>query len=167
VAEADVFDEDGFEVGGGRGGGEGSEGRVDLVPLDRRLTYEDAAEGEGVVGSGDDSGAGAGEGDVGRRGGSCGDGEEALTGARLRWREGEDYGAGCVTGEGGGAVGCVGEVAGEGEGEWESYGADVGYGDGCVVLEVLVTRTALGKLMVAGVTVRLGLADWPMPVGWG
>jgi hypothetical protein len=37
----------------------------------------------------------------------------------------------------------------------------------CVVLEVLVTRTALGKLMVAGVTVRLGFADWPMPVGWG
>ena len=36
-----------------------------------------------------------------------------------------------------------------------------------VVLEVLVTRTALGKLMVAGVTVRLGLADWPIPVGWG
>ena len=33
----------------------------------------------------------------------------------------------------------------------------------CVVLEVLVTRTALGKVMVAGVTVRLGLAISPWP----
>ena len=37
----------------------------------------------------------------------------------------------------------------------------------CVVLEMLVTTTAVGKLMVAGVTVRLGLTDWPVPVGWG
>jgi len=37
---------------------------------------------------------------------------------------------------------------------------------GWVVVEVLVTRTGVGKVMVAGVTVRLGLADWPMPVGW-
>ncbi len=36
-----------------------------------------------------------------------------------------------------------------------------------VVLEVLVTRTGVGKMMVEGVTVRLGLADWPMAVGWG
>ena len=36
-----------------------------------------------------------------------------------------------------------------------------------VVLEVLVTTTALEKLMVEGVTVRLGFADWPMPVGCG
>ena len=35
----------------------------------------------------------------------------------------------------------------------------------CGVLEVLVTRTGVGKLMVVGVTVRLGLTVWPMPVG--
>src|SRR5882757_3171571 len=38
---------------------------------------------------------------------------------------------------------------------------------GCVVAEVLVTRTGVEKVMVAGVTVRLGFADWPMPVGCG
>jgi hypothetical protein len=35
---------------------------------------------------------------------------------------------------------------------------------GWVVAEVLVTRTGVGKVMEAGVTVRLGLADWPVPV---
>jgi hypothetical protein len=38
---------------------------------------------------------------------------------------------------------------------------------GWVVDEVLVTRTGVGKVMVAGETVRLGLTDWPMPVGCG
>ena len=34
-----------------------------------------------------------------------------------------------------------------------------------VVGEVLVTRTGVGKVIAAGETVRLGLADWPMPMG--
>ena len=38
---------------------------------------------------------------------------------------------------------------------------------GWVVAEVLVTRTGVGKVMVAGVRVRLGLAVWPVPVDWG
>src|SRR5580704_10741424 len=38
---------------------------------------------------------------------------------------------------------------------------------GCVVVEVLVTRTGLGKVTVAGVTVRLGLTAWPVPVDKG
>jgi hypothetical protein len=38
---------------------------------------------------------------------------------------------------------------------------------GWVVAEVLVTRTGVEKVMVPGLTVRLGLADWPMPVGCG
>ena len=36
-----------------------------------------------------------------------------------------------------------------------------------VVAEAVVTTAALGKLMAAGVTVRLGFADCPVPVGWG
>jgi hypothetical protein len=36
-----------------------------------------------------------------------------------------------------------------------------------VVAEVLVTRTGVVKLMVAGVTVRLGLGVWPVPVDCG
>jgi hypothetical protein len=36
-----------------------------------------------------------------------------------------------------------------------------------VLEEVVVTGTELGKVIVAGVRVRLGLADWPTPVGWG
>jgi hypothetical protein len=36
-----------------------------------------------------------------------------------------------------------------------------------VVVEVLVTTTALGKVMEVGVRVRAGLTDWPVPVGWG
>ena len=35
-----------------------------------------------------------------------------------------------------------------------------------VVAEVLVTRTGLGKVMVVGVTVRLGLTDCPLPPSW-
>ena len=38
---------------------------------------------------------------------------------------------------------------------------------GWVVAEVLVTRTGVGKVTVAGVTVRLGLAIWPVPVWRG
>ena len=38
---------------------------------------------------------------------------------------------------------------------------------GWVVAELLVTRTGVGKVMVAGVTVRLGLAIWPVPVWRG
>jgi hypothetical protein len=38
---------------------------------------------------------------------------------------------------------------------------------GCVVEEVLVTRTGLGKVMVAGVTLRLGFAAWPVPLERG
>ena len=37
---------------------------------------------------------------------------------------------------------------------------------GWVVAEVPVTRTGVGKVMVEGLTVRLGLADWPTPVDW-
>ena len=35
---------------------------------------------------------------------------------------------------------------------------------GWVEAEVLVTRTGVEKVMVAGVTVRFGLAAWPVPV---
>jgi hypothetical protein len=35
-----------------------------------------------------------------------------------------------------------------------------------VVVEVLVTTTALGKVMEVGLRVRLGLTDWPVPLGW-
>ena len=38
---------------------------------------------------------------------------------------------------------------------------------GCVVVEVLLTRTGVGNVMVAGVMVRLGLTIWPMPVDCG
>ena len=38
---------------------------------------------------------------------------------------------------------------------------------GWVVAEVLVTRTGVEKVMVAGVTVRLGFAAWPVPVDNG
>ena len=47
MAVADVFDEDGFEVGAGGGGGEGGEGLGDLVPLDGGLADEDVAEVRG------------------------------------------------------------------------------------------------------------------------
>lgn len=36
---------------------------------------------------------------------------------------------------------------------------------GWVEAEVVVTRTGVGKVMVVGVTLRLGLTDWPLPVG--
>lgn len=36
----------------------------------------------------------------------------------------------------------------------------------CVVVEVLVTRTGVGNVMVAGVRLRLELTDWPTPMGW-
>jgi len=61
VAVAGVFNQDGFEVGGGTGGGESGEGGGDLVPLDGGLAEDDIAEVEGVVGRGEDSGAGAAE----------------------------------------------------------------------------------------------------------
>jgi len=37
----------------------------------------------------------------------------------------------------------------------------------CGALEVEVTRTALGKVMVAGVTLRLGFVVEPLAPGWG
>jgi len=37
----------------------------------------------------------------------------------------------------------------------------------CVVAEVPVTTTALGKLRVVGETLRLGLAMEPLMPGWG
>ena len=40
-------------------------------------------------------------------------------------------------------------------------------GPQAVVAEVLVTRMGVEKVMVAGVTVRLGLGVWPVPVDWG
>ncbi len=84
MAVADVFYEDGFEVGGGAGGGESGEGRGDLVPLDGGLAEDDVAEVEGVVGCGEDGGAGAAEVHEGWRcAGAGGDGEQALTGSGL------------------------------------------------------------------------------------
>ena len=62
---AGVFDEDGFEVEDGAGGGESGEGRGDLVPLNSGLAEDDVAEVEGVVGRGEDGGAGAAEVDEG------------------------------------------------------------------------------------------------------
>ncbi len=37
----------------------------------------------------------------------------------------------------------------------------------CVEAELLATRTGVGKVMAAGVMVRLGFTDWPVPVGSG
>jgi len=70
------------------------------------LADEDVAECEGVVGGGEDGAAGAVERDIGGRGPTaCGKREEALACAGLRGGEGDQYGAGAVGGEGGGAVG--------------------------------------------------------------
>ena len=63
MSVADVFDEDGGEVGVG-GGGEGGEGLGDLEPLDYGFTDDDAAQVQGSVVCWQDGGADACEADV-------------------------------------------------------------------------------------------------------
>jgi len=131
VTVADVFYEDCGEIRVGDGGCEGAEGLGDFEPLDGGLAYDYVAEVEGAVIGREDGGSGSGEIDVGGTGcGSGGDAEDALSGSGLGWGEGDDYGAGGVSGERDGTVGGVGEVAGEGEGQGEWGCACVADGDG-------------------------------------